>query len=60
MGPDQFFSFSPVPGWANYRMPVKGLYLCGAGTHPGGVSGAPGFNGAHAVRQDWTGLRESV
>src|SRR5207245_11341759 len=30
MGPDQFFSFRPVAGWANYRMPWKGLYLCGA------------------------------
>lgn len=58
MGPDQFFSFRPVPGWANYRMPVKGLYLCGAGTHPGGgVSGAPGYNGAHAVLEDWETLR---
>jgi phytoene dehydrogenase-like protein len=61
MGPDQFFSFRPVPGWANYRMPVKGLYLCGAGAHPGGgVSGAPGYNGAHAVLQDWPGLRGSA
>jgi phytoene dehydrogenase-like protein len=58
MGPDQFFSFRPVPGWANYRMPVKGLYLCGAGAHPGGgVSGAPGYNGAHAVLEDWPGLK---
>ncbi len=58
MGPDQFFSFRPVPGWANYRMPVKGLYLCGAGTHPGGgVSGAPGYNGAHAVLEDWSSLK---
>ncbi|TLZ80731.1 MAG: NAD(P)/FAD-dependent oxidoreductase, partial [Methanobacteriota archaeon] len=60
MGPDQFFSFRPVPGWANYRMPVKGLYLCGAGAHPGGgVSGAPGYNGAHAVLEDWPGLKSS-
>ena len=58
MGPDQFFSFRPVPGWANYRMPVKGLYLCGAGAHPGGgVSEAPGFNGAQAVLEDWETLR---
>jgi phytoene dehydrogenase-like protein len=60
MGPDQFFSFRPVPGWANYRMPVRGLYLCGAGTHPGGgVSGAPGYNGAHAVLRDWKELRDA-
>jgi phytoene dehydrogenase-like protein len=58
MGPDQSFSFRPVPGWSNYRMPVKGLYLCGAGTHPGGgVMGAPGYNGAQAVLQDWPTLK---
>jgi len=58
MGPDQFFSFRPVPGWSNYRTPVKGLYLCGAGTHPGGgVSGAPGYNGAHALLEDWPKLK---
>jgi len=58
MGPDQFFSFRPVPGWANYRMPVRGLYLGGAGAHPGGgVSGAPGYNGAHAVLEDWKDLK---
>ncbi len=58
MGPDQSFSFRPVPGWSNYRMPVKGLYLCGAGTHPGGgVMGAPGYNGAHAVLEDWPSLK---
>ncbi|HYM40225.1 MAG TPA: NAD(P)/FAD-dependent oxidoreductase [Thermoplasmata archaeon] len=59
MGPDQSFSFRPVPGWSNYRMPVRGLYLCGAGTHPGGgVMGAPGYNGAHAVLEDWNRLKE--
>jgi len=59
MGPDQFFSFRPVPGWSNYRMPIRGLYLCGAGTHPGGgVMGAPGYNGAHAVLEDWTSLKD--
>ena len=36
-----------------YRSPIEGLYLCGAGTHPGGeVTGAPGHNAAHAVMQD--------
>jgi len=35
----------PVAGWARYRTPVDGLYLCGSGAHPGGgVMGAPGFN----------------
>lgn len=43
----------PVPGWSNYRTPVKGLYLCGAGSHPGGgVMGAPGRNGARVVLGD--------
>ncbi len=58
MGPDQSFSFRPVPGWSRYRMPLQGLYLCGAGSHPGGgVMGAPGYNGAHAVLEDWSSLR---
>ena len=42
MTPSQLFSFRPVPGHADYRTPVRGLYLCGAATHPGGgVSGRP-------------------
>jgi phytoene dehydrogenase-like protein len=61
MGPDQFFSFRPVPGWADYRTPVAGLYFCGAGAHPGGgVTGAPGYNGARAVLEDWSALRASA
>ena len=52
--PDQMFARRPLPGWAKYRTPVRGLYLCGAGTHPGGeVTGAPGYNAAHAVLADW-------
>ena len=47
---DQFLFVRPVSGAAQYRMPVDGLYLCGAGTHPGGgVSGAPGRNAARAI-----------
>jgi phytoene dehydrogenase-like protein len=47
---NQLFSFRPVPGSANYRMPVKGLYLCGAAAHPGGgVMGAAGWNAARAI-----------
>ena len=50
---DQFFTFRPLIGWAQYRTPLKRLYLCGAGTHPGGgVTGAPGHNAAHAVIAD--------
>jgi phytoene dehydrogenase-like protein len=47
---DQLFSARPVLGNADYRMPVRGLYLCGSGAHPGGgVSGIPGRNAAMAV-----------
>jgi len=47
---DQLFFMRPLPGWARYRMPIDGLYLCGAGTHPGGgVTGAPGYNAARAI-----------
>src|SRR5579863_6096835 len=50
---DQLFSARPVLGHGNYRMPVKGLYLCGSGAHPGGgVTGAPGHNCAQAVLRD--------
>jgi phytoene dehydrogenase-like protein len=51
---EQLFFMRPVSGWSQYRTPVDGLYLCGAGTHPGGgVSGAPGHNAAHQVLRDW-------
>jgi phytoene dehydrogenase-like protein len=50
MALDQMFSLRPAMGASAYRTPVEGLYLCGAGTHPGGgVSGAPGRNAAHTV-----------
>jgi phytoene dehydrogenase-like protein len=50
---DQLFSMRPVLGHANYRMPVKGLYLCGSGAHPGGgVSGLPGHNAAREILRD--------
>ena len=55
MIPQQMMSRRPLPGWSDYRSPVDGLYLCGAGTHPGGeVTGAPGHNAAHIVLQDLT------
>jgi phytoene dehydrogenase-like protein len=54
MAVDQLFMMRPVPGWAKYRSPIKGLYLCGSGTHPGGgVMGAPGHNAAREVLKDW-------
>ncbi len=50
---DQLFSARPVLGHGNYRAPVKGLYMCGSGTHPGGgVTGAPGHNAAREVLRD--------
>lgn len=50
---EQLFFMRPVPGWSQYRTPVENLYLCGAGTHPGGgVTGAPGHNAAHQVLRD--------
>jgi phytoene dehydrogenase-like protein len=51
--PAQLFARRPLPGWAHYRTPLRGLYLCGAGTHPGGeVTGAPGHNAARAILRD--------
>ncbi|HEX6138466.1 MAG TPA: NAD(P)/FAD-dependent oxidoreductase, partial [Casimicrobiaceae bacterium] len=50
---DQLFSARPVLGNADYRMPIKGLYLCGAGAHPGGgVTGIPGRNAAREILRD--------
>ncbi|MDB5445567.1 MAG: FAD-dependent oxidoreductase [Phenylobacterium sp.] len=50
---DQLFSARPVLGHGDYRTPLKGLYQCGAGTHPGGgVTGAPGHNAAREILKD--------
>jgi phytoene dehydrogenase-like protein len=50
---DQLFSARPVLGHGNYRGPLKGLYMCGAGTHPGGgVTGIPGHNAAREILRD--------
>jgi phytoene dehydrogenase-like protein len=50
---NQLFSARPVLGHADYRMPLKGLYLCGAGAHPGGgVTGVPGHNAAREILRD--------
>ena len=46
---DQILFMRPVPGWSRYRTPIEGLYLCGAGTHPGG--GIPGAAGRNAARE---------
>jgi phytoene dehydrogenase-like protein len=50
---DQLFSMRPIMGYARYRGPLKGLYHCGAGAHPGGgVTGAPGHNAAREIIRD--------
>jgi phytoene dehydrogenase-like protein len=50
---DQIFTMRPLLGWARYRTPVTGLYLCGSGTHPGtGLTGASGANAARAIAND--------
>ena len=53
MGLDQLWSARPVLGNGDYRSPIKGLYMCGSGTHPGGgVTGAPGHNAAAEIIRD--------
>jgi phytoene dehydrogenase-like protein len=50
MSLDQMFVMRPLAGWARYRAPIRGLFLCGSGTHPGGgVTGAPGHNAAREI-----------
>ncbi len=50
---DQLYSARPALGHGDYRAPVRGLYMCGSGTHPGGgVTGAPGHNAAHEILRD--------
>ena len=47
---DQLYAMRPILGWAQYRTPIEHLYLCGAGTHPGGgITGAPGRNAAREI-----------
>lgn len=51
---DQLFFLRPVPGWAKFRTPIRNLYLCGSGAHPGGgVMGAPGRLAAGEMLRDW-------
>jgi phytoene dehydrogenase-like protein len=53
MSPSQLFLLRPLAGWADYRTPIRGLYLCGAATHPGGgVMGACGRNAAKEILRD--------
>jgi phytoene dehydrogenase-like protein len=61
MIPSQMGSLRPVPGWANYRMPIAGLYQTGACTNPGGaVTGAPGRNAAAVILKDFGMSLEEV
>jgi phytoene dehydrogenase-like protein len=53
MNAHQLFCFRPVAGWADHRTPIRGLYLCGAASHPGGgVLGACGKNAAEEILRD--------
>jgi len=54
LGLDQLWAARPVLGYGDYRCPVRGLYLCGSGAHPGGgVSGLPGHNAAQRILKNW-------
>ncbi len=58
---DQFFAWRPLLGSARYRLPLPGLYLCGAGAHPGGgITGAPGANAAREIVADRKGKRRKA
>ena len=55
---DQLFTMRPLLDWAQYRTPIKGLYLCGSGTHPGtGLNGMSGANSAREIVKDLRGKR---
>jgi phytoene dehydrogenase-like protein len=61
-GPAQLGAMRPVPGWAQHRMPIAGLYQTGGTTHPGfGVTGAPGRNAAWVMLKDFgTSIEEVI
>jgi phytoene dehydrogenase-like protein len=51
---EQLFFLRPVPGWAQYRTPIRNLYMCGSATHPGGgIMGASGLNAAKKILSEW-------
>jgi phytoene dehydrogenase-like protein len=51
---EQLFFLRPAPGWAQYRTPIRSLYVCGSAAHPGGgIMGAPGKNAAEKLLADW-------
>ena len=50
---DQLMFNRPIPGYARYRTPIDGMYMCGVGAHPGGgVNGIPGHNAAREILKD--------
>jgi phytoene dehydrogenase-like protein len=50
---DQFFTMRPLLGWSRYRTPIRNLYLCGSGTHPGvGLTGGSGLNAAREILKE--------
>ncbi|MFO0969139.1 MAG: NAD(P)/FAD-dependent oxidoreductase [Gemmataceae bacterium] len=54
MNLNQLFLFRPVPGYADYRTPIRGLYICGSAAHPGGgVMGTAGMNAAREMMKRW-------
>ena len=58
LSPDQLFFQRPVSGYADYRTPIRGLYVCGSSMHPGGgVSGIPGHNAAREILKDMKAKR---
>jgi phytoene dehydrogenase-like protein len=58
MAIDQLFAFRPLIGWARYRTPIERLFLCGAGTHPGGgLTGLPGMNAAREIIKELKTLK---
>ena len=53
---DRMYSLRPAFGFADYKSPIEGLYICGAGTHPGGgISGSSGLNAARKILNDQKG-----
>src|SRR5262249_49150484 len=57
---EQLFFLRPVPGWAYYKTPIDGLYMCGSATHPGGgIMAAPGRIASQVILKEWKGASSS-
>ena len=58
---EQLFFLRPAPGWAQYRTPIRNLYMCGSATHPGGgIMGAPGRNAAMRILKETRSARADL